>query len=79
MTYFKMVSCPTLHNKEVERLKAIKTDANIVFIIDFISELLPKIIHHRNQLKHYRSAIPIIREHFNEVMILTSLKTEVFL
>ena len=46
----------------VKRLRALSTDANVEFILDFISNLLPKIINHRNQLKHYRHSIKTFHE-----------------
>lgn len=41
----------------VKRLKAIYTEANMEYIINFINSFLKKIIFHRNQLKHYRSSL----------------------
>ena len=35
------------------------------YITDFISNLLPTVIHHRNQLKHYRSVIHKFHELFD--------------
>ena len=51
--------------KVVKRLKAVCTDANMEYIINFISSFLGKIIFHRNQLKHYRSSLGMFREMFS--------------
>ena len=41
-----------------KRLVAESRSVNLSFIIDFIDDLLPKIVHHRNLLSNYRSAYP---------------------
>ena len=47
----------TKKGKEILRLEPEGIDVNLNFLVDFISKLLPTIIHHRNQLKHFRSTI----------------------
>ena len=46
--------------KEVTVLNAIQRKHNLSFIVNFISDLLPGIIHHRNHLRHYRFCMPEI-------------------
>jgi len=55
--------------KTVKRLRAVTTKADLKFITSFISDLLPSIIHHRNQLKHYRSTIHQVYDMFNGAII----------
>ena len=49
------------------RLQPETSDASIDTFIEFIDELLCKIIHHRNQLKNYRSVIHKFKELFDSV------------
>ena len=49
------VKTRSIDNKK--RLKHTSTYANICFTIDFMKELLLKIIHHQNGLQHSRSAV----------------------
>merc|ERR1711923_15451 len=51
------------------RLKPILKSKSMKGIIDFMAALLPKIIHHRNHLRHYRNSITTFRENFNAVFI----------
>lgn len=51
------------------KLKAITTSANMSFIIQFILNILSKIIHHRNQLRHFRSSINIFKNFYNHIEI----------
>ena len=61
----------TLKNgKVVNRLTAVCTDADMKFIISFIFGKLPKFIHHRNQLKNYRSAMGKFRNVFNDTVMI---------
>ena len=53
--HFKKMPFKKKNGLIVDRLKTVKEDANINFITDFIDEILPKTIHHRNHLKHFRS------------------------
>ena len=39
------------------------------FILSFIEKTMPKIIHHRTQLKHFRTSMGKFRNIFNTVMI----------
>ena len=53
----------------VKHLKAIPMPEDLSFIVEFISERLASFIHHRNQLKHYRSSIWSFKVHFDPVSI----------
>ena len=64
LMHFEKVEDQTKAGKTVGRLKAIQTNADMAFILQFISEMLSKIVHHRNQLKYYRSNIKMLREAF---------------
>ena len=55
--------------KLVKRLKLVTTKADISFILSFISDMLSSIIHHRNQLKHYRNTIHNVHQLFNAAVI----------
>ena len=69
LMHFEKIDMTNKAGKTVERLKAISTPVNMKFILDLISIRLPKIIHHRNQLKHYRSCIKTFKEVFDAVSI----------
>ena len=69
MQHFVKISTTTKKGKIVEKLKAVSTNANMNFIIEFITALLPKMLHHRNHLKHYHSTVKEFREHFNTISI----------
>jgi len=69
MQHFEKVTIVTKKGKELKRLRAMSTKANMNFILNFISNLLSKIIHHRNHLKHYRSTIHGFKECFNTLII----------
>ena len=59
----------TLRNgKVVKHLKAVCIDA-MKFIISFIEKTMLKIIHHHNQLKHFRMSMGKFQNIFNTVMI----------
>ena len=67
--FTKFVKIPfiTKKGKEIMRLQPETSDASIDTLIEFIDELLYKIIHHRNQLKNYRSVIHKFKELFDSV------------
>ena len=44
----------------INKLVAENRWCNVSFILDFIDDLLPKIVHHRNLLSNFRSAFPIV-------------------
>ena len=68
LMHFENEAITTKNGNVVNRLKAKLSDANMIFIIDFISDLLMKIIYHRNQLKHNRSSIHDLRNSFNDAL-----------
>lgn len=67
MMHFKKMEITTKKGKTIERLKALSTNADLTFIIEFIDKRLVKFIHHRNQLKHYRSINKNVKEHFDAI------------
>ena len=69
MQHFELIEETTRYGKTTKHLKAISTEAGMEFITSFISKLLAKIIHHRNQLKHYRTCIKIFKEYFDILSI----------
>ena len=68
MEVFKHVMVST-KSGEKKRLKAVQEDANMAFIVNFTSDLLPKIIYHRNELKHFRSVAKEFCQLFNTIYI----------
>ena len=69
MQHFDKVQETTKGGKVVQRLKAVATKANLEYITNFITEILPKITHHRNHLKHYRSCINQVKQTYNATYI----------
>jgi len=69
MQHFVKVKSTTKKGKEVTKLVASATDGNMLFILDFIDQLLAKMIHHRNHLHHYRYAIHKMRENVDAVFL----------
>ena len=60
----------TLKNRKVvKHLKVVCIDADMKFIISFIEKTMPEIIHHCNQLKHFRTSMGKFQNIFNTVMI----------
>ena len=55
--------------EEKKHLKQVTTDANINFLITFLEKVIPEIIHHRNELQHYRSVISKFRDLFDPIWI----------
>ena len=48
----------------INKLVAESRWCNVSFILDFIDDLLPKIVHHRNLLSNFRSPFPIVLQSF---------------
>ena len=67
--HFERVALTTKADKKVKHLRAISTPVNISYLLRYISERLTKIIHHRNQLLHYKSFIKTFKEHFDTVSL----------
>ena len=57
MQFFEKVEITMKKGDINKRLTLVQVLANLDFITTFISNLLPKFIHHRDQLKHYRFCI----------------------
>ena len=55
--------------KTVKQRQASSTKENMQYVVNFFSQMMPKIIHHRNQLKHYRNVIHIFRDHFGAISV----------
>ena len=72
------VTVSFLHFEKVEimtkrgvskKLKPVKSDATIFYIINFIENFLIKFVHHRNMLKHFRSSVKDFYNFFDSVNI----------
>ena len=53
----------------VKRLTPVQHNINATYLISFIEDLLPVIIHHRNHLKHYRSTIKKFTKMMNPIYL----------
>lgn len=69
MQHFEVTETLLKNGTVVKRLTAVSTRADLKFITTFINGMLNKIIHHRNQLRHYRTLINAFKEHFNTLVI----------
>ena len=69
LTTFKMVEYQKKNGEISEKLKPVPTETSMTDIVAFINEILPKIINHRNHLRHYRSAIHTFRNMFDGVFL----------
>ena len=67
LMYFEKQLHVTKKGKETEQLKAIKKNVNLEFLTAFIDKLLPKIVYHRNMLRHYRKTIKPLTDALNAV------------
>ena len=52
-----------------KRLEAVSSNVDLLFILEFIDKLLHTIIHHRNQLKNFRMAYPVLLENLSSPQI----------
>ena len=59
MYHFKRMPYKKKNGQIVERLKAVKENANITFIIEFIDNILAKTLHHCNRLPHFRKNLSV--------------------
>ena len=69
MQLFENVEVLAKNGEKKKRLKAVETNATLTFIANFISNILAKIVHHRDQLKHYRNTITIFKESFDALFV----------
>ena len=53
----------------VKKLTPIKMSATATYLMEFVEQLLPTIVHHRNKLKLYRSSIKAFYQLFDAVHI----------
>ena len=53
----------------VKKLTPIKTSAAAMYLMEFVEQLLPTIVHHQNKLKLYRSSIKAFYQLFDAVHI----------
>ena len=66
LMYFEKQLHVTKKGKETERLKAI---TKMEFLTAFIDKLLPKIVYHRNMVRHYRKTIKPLTNALHAVYI----------
>ena len=64
---FEMPSYKTRKGVMKEKLTAYKRDTNAELVMNFIDELLPVIVNHRNMLLHYRNINKILGQMFNSI------------
>ena len=67
--YFQETNIITKKGKETKRFKLLKTDADMVFLVNFVDNILAKLIYHRNILKYYRNTQSIFESLFDSVSI----------
>ena len=67
MLHFVKKEEKTKKGKVVKRLKAEAVQANMSWVLSFIEDLLPRIIHHRNLLKNYRVNIEKVIDNISNV------------
>lgn len=57
------------NNQPVKRLKPIKEQANATFLVEFLWNILPDVVHHRNMLKLYRNTKGLFLNEMHAVYI----------
>ena len=67
--YFQKTNIITKKGKETKCLKFLQTDANMVFLVNFVNNILAKLIYHRNMLKYYRNTQSIFESLLDSVSI----------
>ena len=67
MLHFEMMLVKTKHGDKRKRLKQVSTEATISYIVTFLRQVLPQILHHRNELKHFQSVVKDFCSQFNAV------------
>ena len=68
--YFDKIEKLSKKGKVYKALQPINVDATLPFLIQFIDKMLPKIIHHRNQLKNFRSNVNSVTKHFDNAVLI---------
>ena len=63
----KKEELPTKSGETVKQLKLTPVSANLDYVTNFISGFLPSFIHHRNQLRHYRSSLQTFRKCYETI------------
>ena len=67
MLHFVRKQEKTRKGKIVKRLKAVPVQVNISWVMNFIGNMLPTIVHHRNLLKNFRTNIDIVTNSIQKV------------
>ena len=67
MLHFEMMLVKTKHGDKRKRLKQVSTEATISYIVTFLQQVLPQILHHQNELKHFQSVVKDFCSQFNAV------------
>ena len=62
MQHFEKAEVLMKNRKIVKHLKGVSAQANLSFITKFLEKRLSSVVHHRNQLKHYRSCLSLFKE-----------------
>ena len=66
---FEKVIETTRTGKEYKKLKAVTRSCKILNLLNFVEERLCKMIHHRNQLKHFRGTKKLVLDNLDAVEI----------
>ena len=69
MQLFKKEEVTTKNSVTNKHLKLTQVSANLSYITNFISGFLESFIHHRNQLRHYRSTVQNFRECYETMLV----------
>ena len=67
MQHFIKVNARTKKDKELTKLTSTATNGNIQFFLNFIDQLLLKMIHRRIHLHHYRYSIQKVLQNVDAV------------
>ena len=69
LTTFVKKSYKTKKGEDKFRLEPESKKVDMNALVEFIQNMLPNVIHHRNQLKHYRSIVKLYKELFGCIEI----------
>ena len=67
LEHFKKTLVKTNHGGEKKRLKQVSIEATLSYIVTFLQQVFPQILHHRNKLKPFRSVMKDFCSQFNAV------------